>query len=95
METKGCSCRSEFQVVEESDALVQETMTRLRPYFRRREAHQHAADYLRGLIADLERKNGWQLAEQAGYRHPRECRVSWSDTPGTIRRCERICASTW
>jgi SRSO17 transposase len=45
-------------------------MTRLRPHFRRREAHQHAADYLRGLIADLERKNGWQLAEQAGYRHP-------------------------
>jgi SRSO17 transposase len=71
METTGCSCRSEVQVAEESDALVQETMTRLRPHFRRRAAHQHAADYLRGLIADLERKNGWQLAEQAGYRHPR------------------------
>ena len=71
METTGCSCRGEFQVAEESDALVQETMTRLRPHFRRREAHQQAADYLRGLIADLERKNGWQLAEQAGYRHPR------------------------
>jgi SRSO17 transposase len=71
METTGCSCRSEFQVAEASDALVQETMTRLRPHFRRREAQQHAADYLRGLIADLERKNGWQLAEQAGYRHPR------------------------
>jgi SRSO17 transposase len=70
METKGCSCRSEVQVVEESDALVQETMTRLHPYFRRREAHQHAADYLRGLIADMERKNGWQLAQHAGYRHP-------------------------
>ncbi len=71
METTGCSCRSEFQVAEESDALVQESMTRLRPHFRRREAHQHAADYLRGLIADLERKNGWQLAEHAGYHHPR------------------------
>ena len=71
METTGCSCRNEFQVAEESDALVQETMTRLRPHFRRQEAHQHAADYLRGLITDLERKNGWQLAEQAGYRHPR------------------------
>jgi hypothetical protein len=71
MKTMGCSCRSEFQVAEESDALVQESMTRLRPHFRRPEAHQHAADYLRGLIADLERKNGWQLAEHAGYRRPR------------------------
>jgi hypothetical protein len=22
-------------------------------------------------MADVERKNGWQLAEHAGYRHPR------------------------
>jgi SRSO17 transposase len=28
-------------------------------------------DYLRGLLAEVERKNGWQLAEQAGYAHPR------------------------
>ena len=26
---------------------------------------------VRGLIADVERKNGWQLAEHAGYAHPR------------------------
>jgi len=45
METTECSCRSEFQVAEESDALVQETMTRLRPHFRRQEAYQHAVDY--------------------------------------------------
>jgi SRSO17 transposase len=44
---------------------------RLAPRFRRRAAHRHAADYLRGLVADVERKNGWQLAERAGYRHPR------------------------
>ncbi|MGH2887394.1 MAG: IS701 family transposase [Solirubrobacteraceae bacterium] len=43
----------------------------LRPHFARPEAHGHAADYLRGLLAEVERKNGWQLAEQAGYRHPR------------------------
>src|SRR5262249_12838964 len=44
---------------------------RLRPHFERDAAARHAADYLRGLVADVERKNGWQLAEQAGYRHPR------------------------
>jgi SRSO17 transposase len=43
----------------------------LRPHFRRAAAHRHAVDYLRGLLADVERKNGWQLAESAGYAHPR------------------------
>ena len=38
---------------------------------RRRAAHRHAGAYLRGLLGDVERKNGWQLAEHAGYAHPR------------------------
>jgi SRSO17 transposase len=71
MKSTPCSCTSEFQVAKESEELVQETMNRLRPHFRRQKAHQHAADYLRGLIAEVERKNGWQLAEHAGYNHPR------------------------
>ena len=44
---------------------------RLRAHFRRPEAAAHAAEYLRGLVAEVERKNGWQLAEHAGYVHPR------------------------
>jgi SRSO17 transposase len=44
---------------------------RLRPRFRRRAAHRHAGAYLRGLLGEVERKNGWQLAEHAGYSHPR------------------------
>lgn len=71
MEVKECSCRSEFQVAEESEALIQQALAQLRPHFRREAAHRHAADYLRGLLADVERKNGWQLAEHADYRHPR------------------------
>jgi SRSO17 transposase len=71
MEARECSCRSEFQVAEECEALVQQMLTQLRRHFRRQAARQHAADYLRGLIAEVERKNGWQLAEHAGYRHPR------------------------
>jgi SRSO17 transposase len=71
MEARECSCRSEFQVAEECEALVQQVLTQLRPHFRRQAAHQHASDYLRGLIADVERKNGWQLAEHADYSHPR------------------------
>src|SRR5690349_5038724 len=50
---------------------IEEMAERLRPRFRRRAAARHAADYLRGLVADVERKNGWQLAERVGYAHPR------------------------
>jgi SRSO17 transposase len=54
-----------------ADAEIETVVARLRPRFRRRAAHQHAAAYLRGLLGEVERKNGWQLAEYAGYRHPR------------------------
>ena len=44
---------------------------RLRRCFRRANAHRHALAYVRGLLSSVERKNGWQLAEQAGYAAPR------------------------
>jgi len=43
----------------------------LREHFRRGAAHRHAAAYVEGLLGELERKNGWQLAEYGGYQHPR------------------------
>lgn len=71
MNSTECSCRNEFQVAEKAETLVQEATSLLGPHFRRQRAQQHAMDYLRGLISDVERKNGWQLAEHAGYPHPR------------------------
>ena len=38
--------------------------------FRRPEPRRRALDYLRGLLSPVERKNGWQLAEQAGDATP-------------------------
>ncbi len=38
--------------------------------FRRPEPRRRALDYLRGLLSPVERKNGWQLAEQAGNATP-------------------------
>ena len=38
--------------------------------FRRPEPRRRALDYLRGLLSPVERKNGWQLAEQAGDASP-------------------------
>jgi SRSO17 transposase len=40
------------------------------PRFARREARQRVLAYLSGLLSPLKRKNGWQLAEQAGDRTP-------------------------
>src|SRR5215208_1799788 len=57
--------------VSAAEAAIQGVATGLRPRFRRRAAHRHAVAYVRGLLSDVERKNGWQLAEQGGYGHPR------------------------
>src|SRR3982751_2331998 len=38
--------------------------------FARAEPRRRALSYVRGLLHPVERKNGWQLAEQAGERTP-------------------------
>ena len=38
--------------------------------FRRPEPRRRVLEYLRGLLSPVERKNGWQLAEQAGDATP-------------------------
>src|SRR5688572_6511779 len=43
----------------------------LREHFGRAAAHRHAVAYVAGLLSEVERKNGWQLAEYGGYEHPR------------------------
>src|SRR5215213_11658886 len=48
------------------DALVDQ----IAPRFCRVEPRRRVRAYLRGLLAPVERKNGWQLAENAGDRTP-------------------------
>ncbi len=43
---------------------------RVAPRFARSEVRRRARGYLRGLLGPVERKNGWQLAEQIGERTP-------------------------
>src|SRR6478735_1121810 len=45
-------------------------LQRVGPRFGRVEPRRRAAAYLQGLLAPVERKNGWQLAEAAGDRTP-------------------------
>src|SRR5262249_59598629 len=43
---------------------------RIARHFARREPRQRAVGYLRGLLGDAPRKNGWQLAEYLGDPTP-------------------------
>src|SRR5919107_1138210 len=43
---------------------------RIAPHFQRPEARSRAGRYLAGLLGPVERRNGWQLAEQLGERSP-------------------------
>ena len=44
---------------------------RIGPRFRRAEARQRVRGFLQGLTSAVERKNGWQLAEELGEHGPR------------------------
>jgi SRSO17 transposase len=49
---------------------LEEVSWRIGPRFVRPEPRARAAAYLRGLLSDAERKNGWTLAERAGDQTP-------------------------
>jgi SRSO17 transposase len=43
---------------------------RMAPFFARPEPRHRSLLYLQGILSDVARKNGWQLAEQAGETRP-------------------------
>src|SRR3954469_10159351 len=49
---------------------LDEVVERIGPRFRRVEPRRRVRAYLQGLLCPVERKNGWQLAENAGDRRP-------------------------
>src|SRR5579875_3715032 len=49
---------------------LEEVGERLAARFPRSEPRQRALTYVQGLLSPVERKNGWQLAEQAGDASP-------------------------
>jgi len=48
----------------------EEVCQRIGPCFAQVQTRQRAQAYLRGLLSSVERKNGWQLAEEAGETTP-------------------------
>src|SRR6266481_8208655 len=43
---------------------------RIAPRFARPEPHRRALAFLQGILSEISRKNGWQLAEHAGEARP-------------------------
>jgi SRSO17 transposase len=58
------------EAVEEWRAGLDALVARIAARFRRPEVRQRLGRYLAGLLAPVERKNGWQLAEQIGEAGP-------------------------
>jgi SRSO17 transposase len=57
------------EIAEWAEELAQ-VHARIGPRFARAEPRRRALAYLRGLLSPVERKNGWQLAEEAGEQTP-------------------------
>src|SRR5215472_9104912 len=49
---------------------LQELHRRLAPYFARPEPYARALRFVQGILSEVPRKNGWQLAEQAREETP-------------------------
>jgi SRSO17 transposase len=57
-------------------------IARISPLYAHSQSQLHARQYLEGLLAPLERKNGWTIAEHVGEREPKAMqrflnRVAW------------------
>jgi SRSO17 transposase len=60
----------ELETVEDWGGELRVLQTRLGRYFVRSETRDRVMAYIQGLLSDVKRKNGWQLAEQAGETRP-------------------------
>jgi SRSO17 transposase len=56
----------ELSIISRSAQVVTELVVRIGSHFRRAEVSKRVGRYLQGLLASVERKNGWQMAEELG-----------------------------
>jgi SRSO17 transposase len=61
---------TDVETVEEWAGELKVLGSRIGQRFERSEPRERAIAYLKGLMSDVQRKNGWQLAEQAGEATP-------------------------
>jgi len=65
-------------------------MERISPLFYRTDSRAHAERYLRGLLAPLERKNGWTIAEYTGQKEPKALQRFLNLTPWDADRLRDV-----
>jgi SRSO17 transposase len=58
--------QEELSIIRRGTQGLNELSQRIGPRFKRAEARKRVGRYLRGLLASVERKNGWQMAEELG-----------------------------
>jgi SRSO17 transposase len=79
--------------------LFDEFFTPFGVYFQRSESRESAAHYLRGLLADVKRKNSWQLAEAVGLHDPMHYNACCMKSPGmrmpSVGRCVSWSLIAW
>lgn len=56
----------ELSLISQGEQVLAELIGRIGAYFRRAEVRRRAGGYLQGLLSSVERKNGWQMAEELG-----------------------------
>ena len=56
----------ELSLISQGEQVLAELTGRIGVYFRRAEVRTRVGRYLQGLLASVERKNGWQMAEELG-----------------------------
>src|SRR5438105_2907606 len=54
----------ELSIISQSAQALAELLVRIGSYIRRAEVRSRVGCYLQGLLAEVPRKNGWQMAEQ-------------------------------
>src|SRR5437764_15094767 len=58
--------QEEWSIIRQGTQGLHELSQRIGPRFKRAEVRSRVGRYLRGLLASVERKNGWQMAEELG-----------------------------
>src|SRR5260370_24117552 len=58
--------QQELRSISQGAQALGELSLRIATRFKRAEARKRVGRYLRGLLAPVERKNGWQMAEELG-----------------------------
>jgi SRSO17 transposase len=61
----------EADLLQQASEELAQVHVRIGRRFRRAEARTRACHFLQGLLSPMERKNGWQMAEELGERGPR------------------------